>query len=1008
MAVDFRALFTSRYPAGTTTIYVSASTGSDSNPGTSAQPKATIQGGISAIGTSGTVLVRNGSYTNPSGEIRKSGTAGNYVRVMADVGQNPTIASPGNYQSLGIFDSAYFVWYGFNITGVSSPTSLDSVGVVLQNSHHIALWKCTISNCSDAVLGLWNHHVDICYNRVGPNVARYRPYSAGIMLKGNLQGGNDADGFSSRIIGNVVHDVYQDPSLVGDRGGGQGIWINDASGRDGSGGTATTDQFLIGFNLLVNNGHGGLEAWQSDNVHAYFNTIAHNMRQAGATGTSVNDGEINEDTDLLAVTKWNAIGTSSTRPVPLVWFNKDSSSTPDPVDNVITRGTTPTITPNNRSATGTGDAWYKSPNDAMTNIDGWRPASNSHSVSLDGASGGTTARDALQAWPDWFGELRPTAAANTWHLGFAEPDAAALPTPIADFTATPNPANINQTITFTDISANNPTSWLWNFGDGTTSTSQNPTKSYTTAGTKNVTLTATNASGSNGKTIQVVVSAPQNTSPYEAENATLGGGVEAPQVLNAGSGHSGDGYVFMNRIGNFAQFSLTGLAAGDYAFVLRWGKGDLGSAARRIVVNGSEVQILSINQTGTSWSDVNRWVESQPVTVTLTGGTNLIRVEYSGTTDLQGTHLDRITVTPIVAQVNPPVANFIFSPNNPTPGSLVSFTNTSTNSPTSFLWDFGDGVTSNAQNPTHAFVNAGTYQVSLTAGNAAGSNTRTLAVVVTGVVAPTPSVGTFSITVTGNPLLNQTNYTAHVEVRDSNGIIGFDDETFSTAWTPPNTTAFTVTSLYASSGYVSIDWTHTGADPDWTAWRVYHRVQGEPWTFLYETRTQASTYSYHDWIAPTSENMQWAVVQVVERFGSETESAYGASTAVVLVSPEYWLINPTDETKNLKLHVIRDRFQPERERAVIPIIGRGRRVEFGTNYGIVGTMSARIRRDNTLSPRQQRKRLEELQEEATAYYLRTPFGDVWRVTVADIPVDWMAGAGTEELADIEITYTEVS
>jgi hypothetical protein len=126
------------------------------------------------------------------------------------------------------------------------------------------------------------------------------------------------------------------------------------------------------------------------------------------------------------------------------------------------------------------------------------------------------------------------------------------------------------------------------------------------------------------------------------------------------------------------------------------------------------------------------------------------------------------------------------------------------------------------------------------------------------------------------------------------------------------------------------------------------------------------------------------------------------------VSPEYWLINPTDETKNLKLHVIRDRFQPERERAVIPIIGRGRRVEFGTNYGIVGTMSARIRRDNTLSPRQQRKRLEELQEEATAYYLRTPFGDVWRVTVADIPVDWMAGAGTEELADIEITYTEVS
>lgn len=56
------------------------------------------------------------------------------------------------------------------------------------------------------------------------------------------------------------------------------------------------------------------------------------------------------------------------------------------------------------------------------------------------------------------------------------------------------------TVQFTDTSTNSPTSWLWNFGDSTTSTAQNPTKTYSTPGTYTVTLTATNAGGSDGET----------------------------------------------------------------------------------------------------------------------------------------------------------------------------------------------------------------------------------------------------------------------------------------------------------------------------------------------------------------------------------------------------------------------------------------------------------------------------------------------------------------------------
>jgi len=51
------------------------------------------------------------------------------------------------------------------------------------------------------------------------------------------------------------------------------------------------------------------------------------------------------------------------------------------------------------------------------------------------------------------------------------------------------------TINFTDESLNGPTSWAWDFGDGNSSTVQNPAHTYTTNGTYSVTLTATNAFG---------------------------------------------------------------------------------------------------------------------------------------------------------------------------------------------------------------------------------------------------------------------------------------------------------------------------------------------------------------------------------------------------------------------------------------------------------------------------------------------------------------------------------
>ncbi|MBN1249222.1 MAG: PKD domain-containing protein, partial [Anaerolineae bacterium] len=71
--------------------------------------------------------------------------------------------------------------------------------------------------------------------------------------------------------------------------------------------------------------------------------------------------------------------------------------------------------------------------------------------------------------------------------------------PVAHFSATPTSGEVPLTVSFTDQSTNMPTSWLWDFGDAITSTLQHPAHSYITPGTYNVTLTATNAAGTDSE-----------------------------------------------------------------------------------------------------------------------------------------------------------------------------------------------------------------------------------------------------------------------------------------------------------------------------------------------------------------------------------------------------------------------------------------------------------------------------------------------------------------------------
>jgi len=74
------------------------------------------------------------------------------------------------------------------------------------------------------------------------------------------------------------------------------------------------------------------------------------------------------------------------------------------------------------------------------------------------------------------------------------------------------------------------------------------------------------------------------------------------------------------------------------------------------------------------------------------------------------------------ADLEEPTADFSFTPAQPRPGDEVRFSDESTGEPTSWLWDFGDGQTSQQQNPSHTYTTSGSKTVTLVVSNSSGTD----------------------------------------------------------------------------------------------------------------------------------------------------------------------------------------------------------------------------------------------------------------------------------------------
>ncbi|HOZ30582.1 MAG TPA: PKD domain-containing protein, partial [Bacteroidales bacterium] len=157
--------------------------------------------------------------------------------------------------------------------------------------------------------------------------------------------------------------------------------------------------------------------------------------------------------------------------------------------------------------------------------------------------------------------------------------------PVADFTADDTDACETLTVQFTDLTENYPTSWEWDFGDGGTSTEQNPEHTYSNPGTFTVSLTITNSNGEDEevKTDYIsVYTKPELSFSITHETGVGNADGEIELTITGGS----DPYT-INWSNNEHDLIITGLSAGLYSVAVIDDNGCMATGF-------AEVQVVSI------------------------------------------------------------------------------------------------------------------------------------------------------------------------------------------------------------------------------------------------------------------------------------------------------------------------------------------------------------------------------------------------------------------------------
>lgn len=247
----------------------------------------------------------------------------------------------------------------------------------------------------------------------------------------------------------------------------------------------------------------------------------------------------------------------------------------------------------------------------------------------------------------------------------ATPIKKALAQPVASFAASPVSGCAPLVVNFTDNSTGAATGWNWDLGNGTQSALQNPSTTYINPGIYSITLTVTNASGTN--------------TTVKTSYITVYGKPQVNFTVNDSAGCIPFAPVF------------TDLSTTTFGNITAW-EWDFDDGTRSNVQNPAH----SFTQTG-----------NYNISLKATNDAGCFNI------------LNKLAY---IKAADPLQASFSFTqPAACRPPETIAFTNnTQSAGNISYVWDFGDGSSSTAASPSHTYNNSGTFSVSLIAANTIG------------------------------------------------------------------------------------------------------------------------------------------------------------------------------------------------------------------------------------------------------------------------------------------------
>jgi PKD repeat protein len=348
----------------------------------------------------------------------------------------------------------------------------------------------------------------------------------------------------------------------------------------------------------------------------------------------------------------------------------------------------------------------------------------------------------------------------------------------AQFSGSPTTVAPGGQVSFTNQSTGNPTSYSWSFPGGSPSSSSapNPTITYNSVGTYNVSLTVSGGGDTDTETkngyITVVEGATGFSLDFEAASNFQVDNFD-PWTTYDGDGvgtYSIQDVTFDNQnyTGSFIAFNYSACSptAGDQwaphggqrcgicfaattppnndwlispqvslqnnSSITFWAK----SATDQYGLERFKVLVSTTNNSTGSFTTISSgsyvevpttWTEYTYDLGAYNNDDIYIAIQCVSY-DAFGFMIDDIVIeTESGSTGSAPVANFYGTPTNVSAGGQVSFHDQSTNTPTGWAWTFPGGSpgTSGSQNPTITYNTAGTYNVSLTASNTYGSDNET-------------------------------------------------------------------------------------------------------------------------------------------------------------------------------------------------------------------------------------------------------------------------------------------